>query len=77
MTRDDLEQIRQLIREEVHDRIDQRLRRIEKNQETMIGTLGELSDAYREQQEQLRNHERRIDELERGGRDYLMDLWIH
>ncbi|MDE2750515.1 MAG: hypothetical protein OXI34_16285 [Chloroflexota bacterium] len=40
--------------------------RLEKNQETMIGTLNELSDAYREQQVQLRDHENRIDRLERG-----------
>lgn len=73
MTKDDLEQLRQIIREEVHDHIDQRLGRIEKNQETMIGTLSELSDAFKEQQEQLRNHERRIGELERGNREYLMD----
>ncbi len=77
MTSDELEQVRQIIREEVHDRIDQRLGRIERNQETMIGTLSELSDAYKELRAQLRNHERRIDELERGSRYYLMDLSIH
>ena len=77
MTSDELEQVRQIIREEVHDRIDQRLGRIERNQETMIGTLSELSDAYKELRAQLRNHERRIDELEQGSRYYLMDLSIH
>ena len=44
----------------------ERLDRMEKNQQTMIGTLNELLDAYREQQSQLTDHEARIDKLERG-----------
>jgi len=47
-------------------RMEKNQARMEKNQETMIGTLNELSDAYREQQVQLRDHENRIDRLERG-----------
>ena len=44
----------------------EQLDRMEKNQQTMIGTLNELLDAYREQQSQLTDHEARIDKLERG-----------
>ena len=44
----------------------EQLDRVEKNQQTMIGTLNELLDAYREQQSQLTDHEARIDKLERG-----------
>ena len=44
----------------------EQLDRMEKNQQTMIGTLNELLDAYREQQSQLIDHEARIDKLERG-----------
>ena len=58
-------------------KIEKRLARMEENQKTMIGTLSELSDAYREQQTQLMNHERRIDRLERGGWDYYMDIQAH
>lgn len=57
--------------------INSRLARIEKNQQTMMGTLNGFSDAYREQQLELRDHERRIDKLERGGPDYYMDLRLH
>ena len=51
------------------DRVEKKLEqldRMEKNQQTMIGTLNELLDAYREQQSQLTDHEARIDKLERG-----------
>ncbi len=51
------------------DRVESKLEqldRVEKNQQTMIGTLNELLDAYREQQSQLTDHEARIDKLERG-----------
>ncbi|MCY4062779.1 MAG: hypothetical protein OXG53_10460 [Chloroflexi bacterium] len=51
------------------DRMEKKLEqldRVEKNQQTMIGTLNELLDAYREQQSQLTDHEARIDKLERG-----------
>ncbi len=51
------------------DRVEKKLEqldRVEKNQQTMIGTLNELLDAYREQQSQLIDHEARIDKLERG-----------
>ena len=57
--------------------INKRLARIEKNQETMIGTLSEFSDAYRAQETQLSNHEGRIDKLERGSRDYYLDMGVH
>ena len=84
MSENDLQQIRAIIQAEVlgkigqhFDRIDQRLGRIEKNQETMIGTLNELSDAFREQQVQLRDHEVRIDKLERGDQNYLVGLRVH
>ena len=87
MSRDDLEQLRQIIREEVRpiiegeaevlQKLDQRLGRIEENQKTMIGTLSELRDAYREQQTKLLNHERRIDRLERGDQNYFLNLQVH
>ncbi|MCY3864489.1 MAG: hypothetical protein OXG68_03540 [Chloroflexi bacterium] len=51
------------------DRMEKKLEqldRMEKNQQTMIGTLNELLDAYREQQSQLTDHEARMDKLERG-----------
>ncbi len=57
--------------------INKRLDRMEQNQGTMIGTLNGFSDAYKEQQVQLRDHERRIDKLERGGPDYFMDVRLH
>ena len=57
-------------------KIEKRLGRIENNQEIMIDTLGEQSDAYREQQTQLQHHEGRIDKLERGSQDYYEKLQL-
>ncbi len=62
---------------EMLQEINTRLGRIEENQKTMLDTLNEFRDAYREQQVQLLDHERRIDRLERGGQDYLVDFWLN
>ncbi|MDE2775687.1 MAG: hypothetical protein OXI77_07095 [Chloroflexota bacterium] len=42
----------------------EQLDRMEINQQTMIGTLNELLDAYRERQSQLAYHEAQIDKLD-------------
>ena len=76
VTRDNLADVLEKIGQRF-DIMDQQLGRIEKNQESMIVSLSELSDAYREQQAQLRDHESRIDRLERGGWNYYMDIHAH
>ena len=59
------------------EQIETRLTRMERNQDTMIGTHSEFSKAYREQQGQIRDHENRIEKLERGDQNYYIDFPLH
>lgn len=51
-------------------RLEERQVRLERNQKIMLDTLSGYSDAYREQQSELGDHESRIVKLEQAGPEY-------